>query len=100
MRRTLEGIEFSDRGIKLMMFVWALAAGVFTLGVSYATARAALNEKADVVSVLQIRTALALDSLRNDARANQLQRMEVKIDSVNNRITQLVCYRSANPACR
>lgn len=99
MRRTIDGFEFSTNGLKLMMILFTIVGGIFTLGVSYATARSALNEKADVATVLQIREALLIDSLKEDARSNQLRRIDAKLDSISARITQLVCPPRI-PACR
>lgn len=104
MRRTIEGFEFSDRSIKVVAVVFSLIGGIFTLGVSYGTARIALNGKANAAEVADLRTRFTADSVdrvrRRLDRDNEVVRIEAKLDAMNLRMTQLACYRNPNPACR
>lgn len=70
---------------------------IFTIGVAWATTQARIDQKLDTIRFVS-------DSVRRDAvNARQdvlIQTEQAEVREAVSRLSQLICYRSPNPACR
>lgn len=70
---------------------------VFTLGVAWATMNSRVDQKLDAIRFVSDSARSAAISDRQD---RDIQSQSAELKEAINRLSQLICYRSPNPACR
>lgn len=104
MRRSAEGWVIDDAGLRRLALLVSLGGGLFTAGVSYATAQAVAAQKVDREEFLALHFEFRAHVREKDMeRAQLMAQLQALLDGqrrLEQRVTEIVCAASPSPACR